>query len=125
MKIYCPTCDHDYLTIYSRKKYFTKAGVCFAILLLFYFLFDEWGFKDIKIWNPGYGPLMLICIWGGMLVSFLSITGCVYYLAKGIVKKEATYKCDYCKSENLASSLSEEHDAMNALLNTLTKTEIV
>ncbi|TWI94036.1 hypothetical protein JN11_04853 [Mucilaginibacter frigoritolerans] len=125
MKIYCPTCDHGYLTIKSRKKYFTKAGVCFVILLLFYFLFDEWGFEDIKIWDASFGPLMLTCIWGSLLVSALSIVGCVYYITKGILQKEATYKCGYCKSESRATSLSEEHDAMHALLTTLTKSEAV
>jgi hypothetical protein len=107
MKIYCPTCDHDYLTIYSRKKYFIKLGACLVIPVFFYFASDE--LKNV-----------LPAFWGGLLVSCLSIIAAAYYLIKGILKKEATYKCGYCKSENLASSLTpDQHAAIHILLNTL------
>jgi hypothetical protein len=126
MRIFCPTCDRDYLTVYSRKRYLIKASVCFTILLLFYFLFDKWGTEDIELWNASSGLLMLACIWGGLLVCCLSIIGGIFYIIKGVSKKKTTYKCGYCKSEYLATSLIQDHDAtMNALLKTLRKPETV
>jgi hypothetical protein len=126
MRIFCPTCDRDYLTVYSRKRYFIKASICFTILLLFYFLFDEWGTEDVELWDANSGLLMLTCIWGGVLVSCLSVIGGIFYVIKGASKSKTSYKCGYCKSEYLATALIQDNDAtMNSLLKTLRKPETV
>jgi len=118
MRLQCPNCKSDNVTIYSKKKYFIKSVICFIIILFCYLEFSSLaGENDID-------PVIIIGVLGSIILSTLALIFGIYYFIKAVKAKETIYKCDHCKNKIGGNSLIQlnENDPATLLKN-IKKTE--
>ena len=90
MKKLCPRCKSDYITTYSRLRYFVKTIICAAIILGCYL--------EYKSLRAGYLDSIVVAgVVGCLILSGVALCFGVSYLIKGIFIKETNYYCNHCK----------------------------
>jgi hypothetical protein len=91
-KLQCPKCHCENIAVYSRRRYFLWAAVCFVFILLGYLVIRTPLLKPGE-WDAG---LMLFIILSET-VFCIGIVMAVYFVALGVLKKHASYMCRSCK----------------------------
>jgi len=113
MRLQCPKCKSDAVTIHSRRKYFIKSAICSIPILLCYLEFKSLaGDNDID-------PIIIIGVLGSVILCLLALVLGVYYFISALMTKETIYKCEYCKNKIDSDSLIwlTEHDQETLLKN--------
>lgn len=90
--IRCPKCKSKNVKVISRRRYFLKSAACAIIALPYWFLLLSLKEQDIP--EPP-ATIMLLVI---LILSFpLAVYG-LYCFISGILIKQTSYKCRYCKN---------------------------
>jgi hypothetical protein len=92
MKKLCPRCKSDYITTYSRLRYFIKAIICAAVIFGCYL--------EYKSLRAGYVDSVVVAgVVGCFILAGVALGMGLYYLIKSISIKGTNYYCEHCKNK--------------------------
>jgi len=93
MKVQCPKCKSDFVTSYTKRKYFIKAVVCFLVIVLCWVEFT--GLQK----EEDVDQVVLLGLLTTPCLAVVSLISSVYFAVKGFSAREPKYKCEYCKNK--------------------------
>lgn len=92
-KLQCPKCHSDhYVNIQSRRRYFSQAALCLAIILSSYLIIKAPLLKPGE-WNGYIITLIVAC----QTAFCIAIIMAIYYFTLGVFKRAPSYFCKFCK----------------------------
>ena len=93
MKTKCPQCQSSNVTAQSKGKFLLKAALCAIIIVTCVLLL----YVSIKPNEKGNPQQILHIVFNTFLILLAVMYG-LFYLGKGMLQKETTYKCEYCNN---------------------------